>query len=166
MPPLSVAPLMTPPESTLRVPPARTIHPPLGDPEETAEVWPLLTVVMRCSSRRAYAGEPVTVMAAQDIVSHKAWGDVTADLLTRLGIKVDYAAVDWGTVVARRAQKSPPSQGGWHIFHTDFSGVDCVDPTNKLLRAHGDKAWFGWPSIPLVEAEIAAWYDTKTLDEE
>jgi hypothetical protein len=34
-----------------------------------------------------------------------------------------------GTVVARRAQKSPPGQGGWQIFHTYWYGVDCVDPT-------------------------------------
>ncbi len=25
---------------------------------------------------------------------------------------------------------------------------------------------FGWPTIPQVEAEIEAWYDAKTLDEE
>src|SRR5262249_48221619 len=68
----------------------------------------------------------------------------------------------WGTVVARRAQKSPPGRGGWHIFHTSFYGVDCVDPTNKLLRANGDKAFFGWPNVPEVEAEIAAWDDAKT----
>jgi peptide/nickel transport system substrate-binding protein len=105
-------------------------------------------------------------MAAQDTANHKAWGDVTADLLKRLGMNVDYAAVDWGTVVARRAQKSPPSQGGWQIFHTFFYGVDCVDPTSKIIRANGDKAFFGWPNIPQVEAEVTAWYDAKTLDEE
>jgi len=113
-----------------------------------------------------YAGEPIISMAAQDLPHHKAWGDITADLLRRLGVNVDYAALDWGTVVARRAQKSPPGQGGWHIFHTTFYGVDCLDPTNKLLRANGDKAFFGWPNIPEVEAEIAAWYDAKTPDEE
>jgi peptide/nickel transport system substrate-binding protein len=113
-----------------------------------------------------YAGEPVTSMAAQDNGAHKAWGDVTADLLKRLGMKVDYAAVDWGTVVARRAQKSPPGQGGWQIFHTYWYGVDCVDPTSKIIRANGDKAFFGWPNIPQVETEVAAWYEAKTLDEE
>ena len=41
-----------------------------------------------------------------------------------------------------------------------------MDPTTKLLRANGDEAMFGWPTIPQVEAEIAAWYDAKTLDEE
>jgi len=107
-----------------------------------------------------------TVMAAQDIVSHKAWGDVTVDLLTRLGVKVDYAAVDWGTVVARRAQKSPPGRGGWQIMHTFFYGVDCVDPTSRIIRANGDRAFFGWPDIPQVEAEIAAWYEAVTFEEE
>ena len=63
-----------------------------------------LDVAKRLLAESGYRGEPVTSMAAQDIGAHKAWGDVTADLLTRLGVKVDYAAVDWGTVVARRAR--------------------------------------------------------------
>src|SRR5262252_9387699 len=125
-----------------------------------------LDAAKRLLAESGYAGEPIISMAAQDLPHHKAWGDITADLLRRLGVNVDYAALDWGTVVARRAQKSPPGQGGWHIFHTTFYGVDCLDPTNKLLRANGDKAFFGWPNIPEVEAEIAAWYDAKTLDEE
>jgi peptide/nickel transport system substrate-binding protein len=125
-----------------------------------------LDAAKRLLAESGYAGQPIVSMAAQDNPMHKVCGDVTADLLGRLGAKVDYAAVDWGTVVARRAQKSPPNQGGWNIFHSVFYGVDCIDPTNKLLRANGDKASFGWPSIPSVEAEIAAWYDAKTLDEE
>jgi peptide/nickel transport system substrate-binding protein len=120
----------------------------------------------RLLTESGYAGQPVTTMAAQDIGSHKAWGHVTADLLARLGMKVDYAAVDWGTVVARRAQKAPPGQGGWQIMHTYFYGVDCVDPTSRIIRANGDKAFFGWPDIPQIEAEVAAWYEAKTLDEE
>src|SRR5262245_64184202 len=92
-----------------------------------------LDVAKRLLAESGYRDEPVTSMAAQDIGAHKAWGDVTADLLTRLGVKVDYAAVDWGTVVARRAQKSPPGQGGWQIFHTYWYGVDCVDPTSRII---------------------------------
>jgi peptide/nickel transport system substrate-binding protein len=120
----------------------------------------------RLLAETGYAGEPVTSMAAQDLAAHKAWGDVTADLLTRLGMKVDYAAVDWGTVVARRAQKSPPGQGGWQIFHTYWYGVDCVDPTSRIIRANGDKAFFGWANVPQVEAAVAAWYEARTLEEE
>jgi peptide/nickel transport system substrate-binding protein len=114
----------------------------------------------------AYAGEPIICMAAQDNPYHKAWGDVTADLLKHLDMKVDFAAVDWGTVVARRAQKSPPAQGGWHMYHTAYFGVDCIDPTNRFIRANGDLAVNGWANIPEVEVEVAAWYDAKTLDEE
>ena len=92
---------------------------------------------------------------------------MTADLLKRLGMNVDFVATDWGTVVARQAQKSSPGQGGWQMFHTWHGGVDCTNPaTNKAVRANGDEALFGWPNSPKVEAEIAAWFDAKTLDEE
>src|SRR5262249_44908100 len=94
-----------------------------------------LNAAKRLLAESGYAGEPVTLMAGQDIALFKAWGDVTAELLMRLGIKVDYAAVDWGTVVARRGQKSPPGQGGWQLFLTAFYGVDCVDPTSRIIRA-------------------------------
>jgi peptide/nickel transport system substrate-binding protein len=124
-----------------------------------------LDAAKRLLAESGYMGE-ITSMAAQDNAAHKAWGDVTADLLARIGVKVDYAAVDWGTVVARRAQKSPPGQGGWQIFHTYFYGVDCVDPTSRIIRANGDKAFFGWPNIPQIESEVAAWYEAKSLDEE
>jgi peptide/nickel transport system substrate-binding protein len=36
----------------------------------------------------------------------------------------------------------------------------------KDLRAHGDKAFSGWPNIPAVEAEIASWYDARSFQEE
>jgi peptide/nickel transport system substrate-binding protein len=120
----------------------------------------------RLLAESGYAGGAVTSMAAQDVAAHKAWGDLTADLLTRLGIKVDYTSVDWGTIVARRAQKSAPRHGGWQIFHTHMYGIDCVDPTGRIIRANGDKAFFGWPNIPQVETEVAAWYDAQTLEEE
>jgi peptide/nickel transport system substrate-binding protein len=125
-----------------------------------------LAAAKRLLAESGYAGETVVSIAAQDSPVMKAFGDVTADVLTRLGVKVDYVAVDWGTVVARRAQKSAPDKGGWHIFSAWFSGADCIDPTCKLLRAHGDKAFFGWPNSPAVEAEIASWYDARSFDEE
>jgi peptide/nickel transport system substrate-binding protein len=125
-----------------------------------------LDVAKRLLTETGYAGEPVTLMAAQDLAHHKVWGDVTADLLTRLSAKVNHVTTDWGSVVARRAQKSPPHQGGWQMFVTSMYGVDCVDPTNRWIRANGDKAMFGWPNSPQVEAEVVAWYEAKTIGEE
>jgi peptide/nickel transport system substrate-binding protein len=114
-----------------------------------------------------YSGQPVTCLVAQDQIITKAQGDVTADLLKRLGMNVDFAAIDWGSVGTRRAQKSPPGQGGWQMFHTWHAGADCISPAPyNAIRANGEKAWFGWPDVPQVEAEIAAWFDAKSLDEE
>jgi len=120
-----------------------------------------LDAAKRLLTESGYSGQPVTFLATQDLPNLKAWGDVTADLLNRLGIKVDFVAADWGTVVARRSQKSPPGRGGWHLFHTGTAGVDCADPTNIWLMA-----MFGWPKIPEAEGEIAPWYDAKSFEEE
>jgi peptide/nickel transport system substrate-binding protein len=125
-----------------------------------------LDAARRLLAESGYAGQPVVCMAAQDLPHHKAWGEVTADLLTRIGMKVDYHAIDWGTVVARRAQKTPPGQGGWHLYHTSVFGVDCVDPTNKFVRGGGDVGLNGWAKNERVEAEALAWFDATTLDDE
>ena len=61
------------------------------------------------------------------------------DLLKRLDMKVDLAAVDWGTAVARRAQKSPPRQGGWQMGFGGYYGSEGADPTNSYLHANGNE---------------------------
>src|SRR5262249_3601580 len=74
--------------------------------------------------------------------------------------------VDWGTVIARRGQKSPPRQGGWQMYPIGHTGVEYADPTGRVLRANGDEQASGWANNPQIEAEIAAWYDATNLDEE
>src|SRR5262249_7146033 len=84
-----------------------------GTPLYTEEGGDLLKGARKLDAARnllaqsGYTGQPITCMAAQDIPTQKAWGEVTVDLLKRMGVNVDFAAVDWGTVVARRAQKNP-----------------------------------------------------------
>ena len=126
-----------------------------------------LDAAKKLLAQSGYAGQPVTCLVAQDQPITKTQGDITADLLKRLGMNVDFAAIDWGTVGARRAVKSPPGQGGWQMFHTWHAGADCINPAPyNAIRASGDKGWFGWPDVPKVEAQITSWYDAKTLDEE
>ena len=89
-----------------------------------------------CWPRAATANEPVTCIVAQDQPITKTQGDVTADLLKRLGMNVDFVATDWGTTGQRRAMKNPPGQGGWSMFHTWHAGADCVNPAAYIaLRA-------------------------------
>ncbi|MEQ1611370.1 MAG: ABC transporter substrate-binding protein [Hyphomicrobiaceae bacterium] len=115
-----------------------------------------------------YKGEPITCVVAQDQPLLKPMGEVTADLLKKIGMTVDFVATDWGTVGSRRAKKEPPgAAGGWHMFHTWHAGADCVNPASyTAIRANGDKAWFGWPNVPSIEKEVTAWFDAKNLDEE
>ncbi|MXP61942.1 ABC transporter substrate-binding protein [Roseomonas sp. M0104] len=111
-----------------------------------------------------YKGEPITVLVAQDMAITKAQGDVTADLLKRLGMNLDFVATDWGTVGARRASKEPPGKGGWHIFHTWHAGADCINPASyTAIRANGDQAWFGWPKNEEIEAARDEWFAAPDL---
>jgi peptide/nickel transport system substrate-binding protein len=121
-----------------------------------------------------YKGEPIVLLVATDVLLvatdvgiTKAQSEVTADLLKRIGMNVDYQALDWGTVGQRRAKKDPPSAGGWNIFHTWHAGADCVNPAPYIaLDASGPTAWFGWPNSPRVQEKIAAWYTATDLTAE
>ena len=125
-----------------------------------------LDAAKRLLAESGYAGEPVTLMAAQDILAFKAWGDLTVDLLKPLDMKVDLAAVDFGTVFARWLQKSPPRQGGWQMLVMRGYGVMLGDPSGNMLTADGNSWANGWAHNPQIEAEIAAWYNATSLDEE
>ncbi len=126
-----------------------------------------LDAAKKLLAQSGYAGQPVTCLVAQDQPVTKAQGDVTADLLKRLGMNVDFNAIDWGTVGARRAVKTPPGQGGWAMFHTWHAGADTINPAPyHAIRANGDKAWFGWPDIPAVETEVNAWFEAKSIEDE
>ena len=121
----------------------------------------------RLIAASGYNGDPVVLLVGMDQPIVKAEGDVTADLLAQLGMKVDYVATDWGTVGTRRAKKDPPSKGGWNIFHTYHAGVDCINPASyTALTTTGDKAYFGWPKSDEVQATINDWYETSTPEAE
>lgn len=126
-----------------------------------------LDAAKRLLAESGYSGQPVTCIVAQDQPITKAQGDVTADLLKRLDMNVDFVATDWGTVGQRRASKNPPGEGGWHVFHTWHAGADCVNPASyNALRGTGDRAWFGWPKSDEVEARIDDWFAAPDLEAE
>lgn len=114
-----------------------------------------------------YKGEPIILLVATDVEITKAQGDVSADLLKKIGMNVQYTALDWGTVGQRRASKEPPDKGGWHIFHTWSAGADCVNPAPYTgLAASGPTAWYGWPKSDAVQAKIAEWFAAPDLPAE
>jgi peptide/nickel transport system substrate-binding protein len=106
-----------------------------------------------------YTGEKVVLLDATDQPIVHAQALVTAQALGKAGINVQIDANDWGTLVTRRTSKKPISEGGWNMFHTWSAAPDMLSPAlNAALRGNGDKAWFGWPSDPKIEALIDQWF--------
>lgn len=111
-----------------------------------------------------YKGEKVVLLAPTDIASAKALADITNDLYKKLGINVDYQAMDWATLVQRRAKKEPVEQGGWSVYHTSWSGTDQMNPVGHVfLRGNGEKATVGWPTSARLEALRNEWLEAPDL---
>jgi peptide/nickel transport system substrate-binding protein len=73
-------------------------------------------------------------------------------MLKSIGANADLQAMDWSTMVARRAKKEPPAQGGWNIFHTWSTSFDTMTPAvSSVLGGAGEKSWFGWPTSEPME---------------
>jgi len=99
-----------------------------------------------------YNGTPVVIMQPTDLAVLARFPVMAAQLLRQAGFKVDLQAMDWQTLVSRRAKKDPPDKGGWNILITNFTRFDLVNPiTHPMLAAGCDKAWFGWPCDAEVE---------------
>jgi peptide/nickel transport system substrate-binding protein len=113
-----------------------------------------------------YDGTPVVILdAAENAQIHPA-SMVAAQQLTAAGFKVDVQAMDWATVVSRRASKEPVSGGGWSLFISGPGGLDMMMPINHLgLRSNCEKAWFGWPCEADIETMRIAFGDTADLAE-
>ena len=90
---------------------------------------------------------------------------VGGDMFRRLGVNLDLALTDWGTVVQRRASREPLDKGGWSVLYTAFTSFDFFDPAaHPLLRANSSAAWPGWPSIPKLEELRDAWFEAPDLE--
>ena len=95
-----------------------------------------------------YDGTPIVIMKPTDLASIQKLPDVAAQLLRQAGFKVDLQAMDWQTLVSRRAKKDPLDKGGWSIFLTAWQTFDVWSPiANPTMDTRGEKSgWFGWAS--------------------
>jgi peptide/nickel transport system substrate-binding protein len=111
-----------------------------------------------------YKGERVVVMTATDQPIVNAQANVIAEELRQIGLNVDLQAMDWGTLITRRASREPVDKNGWSIFCTWLVGPDMINPALSFpLRANGAKAWFGWPTDDKIEALRAQWIEAPDL---
>jgi len=113
-----------------------------------------------------YKGEPVVLMRPSDNGAIGKLPLVAKQQLEQAGFKVDLQAMDWQTLVSRRAKKDAPTAGGWSIFMTSWTASDILNPlTMAMMNATGDKGWFGWQDDPKLE-EIKQQFAAASTDAE
>jgi peptide/nickel transport system substrate-binding protein len=111
-----------------------------------------------------YKGEKIVVLAATTLPNIWAEAQVATDLLTRIGFNVEMQALEWGSVVQRRASREPNDKGGWNIFYTYLGGFGNVSPAPDIaIRGNGTSAWFGWPTNPKMEALYDSWFEAPDV---
>lgn len=119
-----------------------------------------LDAAKKLAAESGYKGEKVVIIAPTDYAHLQAFCQVARELMTNIGLNVDYVATDWGTVVQRRASKEPTDKGGWSMFCTGWEGLNTSDPGGHYpVMGNGQKAWFGWPTSPRIETLRDAWFD-------
>src|SRR5262249_23570632 len=111
-----------------------------------------------------YKGEKVAMMVATDVSYLRIMGDITADLAKKIGLNVDYQAIDWTTVVQRRSKMDPVDQGGWNMFCINDNGVNQLNPaSHPCLPRKGKSGAPGWPTSSALEGLRDQWLQAADL---
>jgi peptide/nickel transport system substrate-binding protein len=104
-----------------------------GDPEKTK----------RMLQAAGALGARVALMDQTDNTVHRAVL-IAAQALRRMGFTVDVVAMDWSTLIQRRASKAPPAQGGWNIFLTNATATGVENPLVNNFVKNCAEAWYHW----------------------
>jgi peptide/nickel transport system substrate-binding protein len=119
--------------------------------------------VKKALEAAGYRGEKVVLLVSTQPF-FKEWSDVAADMMRKVGMNIDYQAMDFAVRVQRATLKKPPDEGGWNVFITAFSGLISASPaTNLFLRGNGEQGTVGWPTSPQIEALRDQWLDASDL---
>ena len=144
---------------------------PCDTPFGTEGLSPLNTAPRSLDRARAalqasgYAGEKVVIINPTDFPLIGPHGQVTADRLKRIGMNVELAETDWGTVVQRRVRTQPVDQGGWSIFHTFGSSLAYLNPAvSSLVKGPGATGWFGWYDSPRAQGLVDDWLNAPNAE--
>jgi peptide/nickel transport system substrate-binding protein len=124
-----------------------------------------LAPLKRALAEAGYKGERVVMLAAAEVPRISAVCEVTRDVLSRLGINVDYVQADWGTIGARTTSKEPVERGGWSCYCTYVGGIDAMSPAvHSALRGNGTNGGpAGWPSSARIEELRAQFFAAPDL---
>ena len=125
-----------------------------------------LTEAKAMLAKSGYNGEKVVLINPTDLTTVGPLGDVTHDLLNRLGMNVEMVATDWGTVTQRRVSREPVEKGGWSILHTWAPSTIRFTPVeHSQIRGQGPKGWFGWYKDDTMEELTRRYVEAPTAEE-
>ena len=105
-----------------------------------------------------YNGEKIVIINPTDYSFISSQGQLTADLLKKIGFNVDLIDTDFGTLLRRRNSKEAPDKGGWSLFHTSAAALSLANPAvNYYTRGPAEGGWAGWYTNPEAERLTEAW---------
>lgn len=115
-----------------------------------------------------YDGTPIVIMHPTDVGTLRTQPVVVAQAMRDAGFVVDLQAMDWQTLVGKRASQASIADGGWHMFMTNWVGADVFNPlVNNMVNGKGpDGGWFGWPDVPKLEELRISYATAPTLEEQ
>jgi peptide/nickel transport system substrate-binding protein len=113
----------------------------------------------RAALREAgYTGEPIVHINPSDFPAVTQQGRLMVGLMRSLGVNIQAVESDWASVLARRANRNPPAQGGWNLHNTNGPAATIANPAVSFaIRMNGQAAWPGWPTDAAVEEQVEAW---------
>ncbi len=129
---------------------------------EAITVKPDLGRVKAALAAAGYRGARVVLLAPTDIPALRAMGEVAADMFRRVGLEVEYPALDWGTVLQRIANREAVEKGGWNACALTVPGQLAANPaTHSYMRGLGKAGpAFGWPESRAYEELFSRFMDT------
>lgn len=131
-----------------------------GLPYENDE---LAEMVVEANSERAgelldqsgYDGETVLILHVTDSPTMSSIALVMAQQMREAGFNVELQAMDFMTMLSRRANRGSVAEGGWSIFVTSWHNTEIEDPIrNLMIAAGGEESYAGWADVPELEALV------------
>jgi peptide/nickel transport system substrate-binding protein len=120
----------------------------------------------RALEASGYKGERAVLLNPTDLVTVAPMGELTYDIMKRMGMNVEMVATDWGTVTQRRTNRDTVDKGGWSVHHTwGPSTIRQTPVEHSQIRGQGTAGWFGWYADEEMERLTRAFVEAPGLAE-
>ena len=94
-----------------------------------------ITAAAKAIKDAGYKGEKVVLIAPGDFPVIGQMSEATADLFRKLGFNLDYAVMDWGSMLRRMANRETPDKGGYSAFCTYSAWRDATQSVCAQLHS-------------------------------